>query len=61
MAKGRAREIISDRRPGPGVSGRRKSTLNVRGALLYKKNLQQVIEESVNNPFEESYDLLKLH
>ncbi|GJJ08278.1 hypothetical protein Clacol_002488 [Clathrus columnatus] len=45
-AKGRARDIISDRRPGPGVSGKRKSTLNVRGALLYKKNLSQLIEES---------------
>ncbi|KAF8525821.1 hypothetical protein BU17DRAFT_74246 [Hysterangium stoloniferum] len=46
VAKARSRDIISDRRPGPGVSGKRKSTLNVRGALLYKKNLQQLIEES---------------
>ena len=48
VAKGRARDIISDRKPGPGVSGKRKSTLNVRGALLYKKNLQQLMEESVS-------------
>ncbi|KAF8591097.1 hypothetical protein K439DRAFT_1644375 [Ramaria rubella] len=46
VAKGRARDIISDRKPGPGVSGKRKSTLNVRSALLYKKNLQQLIDES---------------
>ncbi|KIJ52536.1 hypothetical protein M422DRAFT_58679 [Sphaerobolus stellatus SS14] len=44
--KSRARDIISDRKPGPGVSGKRKSTMNVRGALLYKKNLQQLIDES---------------
>ena len=48
IAKGRARDTISDRKPGPGVSGKRKSTLNVRGALLYKKNLQQLIDESVH-------------
>jgi zinc finger HIT domain-containing protein 1 len=47
VAKARSRDIISDRKPGPGVSGKRKSTLNVRGALLYKKNIQQLIEESV--------------
>lgn len=47
VAKSRAREIISDRKPGPGVSGKRKSTLNVRSALLYKKNFTTLIEESV--------------
>ncbi|XP_006459298.1 hypothetical protein AGABI2DRAFT_66100, partial [Agaricus bisporus var. bisporus H97] len=49
---GRARQTISDKRTNlviPGSSPaalRKKSTMSVRTALLYKKNLQTLIEES---------------
>lgn len=51
-AKGRARQIISDKR-NLDISGdsaaakKKKSTMNVRTALLYRKNLSTLIEESV--------------
>lgn len=49
---GRARQTISDKRtnliiPGPSPAARKKkSTMNVRTALLYKKNLSTLIAES---------------
>jgi len=43
-AKGRARQTISDKR-NDGVK-RKKSTMSVRTALLYRKNLSTLIEES---------------
>ncbi|KAF9453465.1 hypothetical protein P691DRAFT_755521 [Macrolepiota fuliginosa MF-IS2] len=49
---GRARQTISDKRTNlviPGTSPaalRKKSTMNVRTALLYKKNLATLIDES---------------
>ncbi|EIM91004.1 uncharacterized protein STEHIDRAFT_144464 [Stereum hirsutum FP-91666 SS1] len=46
-AKGRARQVISDKRlqalPGPK---RKKSTMNVRSAVLYPKSLATLIEQS---------------
>jgi hypothetical protein len=51
---GRARQTISDKRvnlviPGSSPAAlRKKSTMSVRTALLYKKNLQTLIEESVS-------------
>ncbi|THH18122.1 hypothetical protein EW146_g2814 [Bondarzewia mesenterica] len=48
-AKGRARQTISDKRNisagGPGAK-RKKSTMNVRTAILYRKRLAELIEES---------------
>jgi len=44
-AKGRARQTISDKRDTAGVK-KKKSTMNVRTALLYRKNLSTLIEES---------------
>jgi len=50
--KGRARQVISDKR-NLNLSGnspaakKKKSTMNVRTALLYRKNLATLIEESV--------------
>jgi zinc finger HIT domain-containing protein 1 len=44
-AKGRARNIISDKR---AVGKKKKSTMAVRSALLYRKNLSTLIDESVS-------------
>ncbi|KII89747.1 hypothetical protein PLICRDRAFT_174584 [Plicaturopsis crispa FD-325 SS-3] len=41
-AKGRARQTVSDKRTGQ----RKKSTTNIRSALVYRKNLATLIEES---------------
>jgi hypothetical protein len=46
-AKGRARQTISDKRSLAGAGKKKKSTMNVRTALLYRKNLATLIEESV--------------
>ncbi|KAI0067390.1 hypothetical protein BV25DRAFT_1867864 [Artomyces pyxidatus] len=45
--KGRARQTISDKRilTGAGTK-RRKSTMNIRTAILYRKNLTTLIDES---------------
>lgn len=46
--KGKARQmVISDKREWPGMP-KRKSSHNVRTAVLYKKNLDKLIEESVS-------------
>jgi len=47
-AKGRARQTISDKRnlSTPGAK-KKKSTMNIRTAVLYRKNLATLIEESV--------------
>ncbi|KAG5732109.1 hypothetical protein E4T56_gene2165 [Termitomyces sp. T112] len=50
-AKGRARQTISDKRnliiPGTSAAAKKKkSTMNVRTALLYRKNLATLIDES---------------
>lgn len=46
--KGKARQVvISDKRGWPGIP-KKKSTHNVRTAVLYKKNLDKLIEESVS-------------
>lgn len=46
--KGRARQLISEKRAFniPGVK-KKKSTMNVRTALLYRKNFATLLEESV--------------
>lgn len=45
--RGTARQtLISDKRPSVHLS--KKSTMNIRTALLYKKNLATLIEESVS-------------
>ncbi|ETW82857.1 hypothetical protein HETIRDRAFT_416896 [Heterobasidion irregulare TC 32-1] len=48
-AKGRARQTISDKRnisgTGPGAK-RKKSTMNIRTAVLYRKKLAELVEES---------------
>lgn len=51
--KGRARQIISDKRtlkiPGSSPAAtKKKSTMNIRTALLYRKNLATLIDESVS-------------
>lgn len=51
-AKGRARQTISDKRdlsiPGTSAAAKKKkSTMNIRTALLYRKNLATLIDESV--------------
>ncbi|KAI0784173.1 hypothetical protein C8Q75DRAFT_780360, partial [Abortiporus biennis] len=43
--KGRARHTISDKRLPEGAR-KKKSTMNVRNAVLYKKNLSQWLDES---------------
>jgi zinc finger HIT domain-containing protein 1 len=48
-AKGKARQTISDKRNVLG-GRKKKSSMNVRTALLYKKNLATLIEESVRAP-----------
>jgi len=52
--KGRARQTISDKRNlnilgSSAAAKKKKSTMNVRSALLYRKNLATLIEESVRN------------
>jgi zinc finger HIT domain-containing protein 1 len=50
-AKGRARQIISDKRTVDPVGGKKKkTTMNIRTAILYKKNLATIVEESVSVP-----------
>jgi zinc finger HIT domain-containing protein 1 len=54
-SKGRARQTISDKRklniPGTSPAAtNKKSTMNVRSALLYRKNFATLLEESVR-PF----------
>ncbi|EED81186.1 predicted protein [Postia placenta Mad-698-R] len=44
-AKGRARQTISDKREWAGLK-KKKSTMNVRTAVLYKKSLATLIDES---------------
>ena len=51
-AKGRARQTVSDKRNlnilGNSAAGKKKkSTMNVRTALLYRKNLPTLVEDSV--------------
>lgn len=47
--KGRARQAISDRRAAE-AGKRKKSTMNVRTAVLYKKSFAVLLEESVSSP-----------
>ena len=48
--RGAARQaLISDKRPS--VHPNKKSTMNIRTALLYKKNLATLIEESVRRAY----------
>jgi zinc finger HIT domain-containing protein 1 len=47
-AKGRARQTISDKRNLNDSGKKKKSTMNVRTALLYRKNLPTLIDESVS-------------
>lgn len=51
-AKGRARQTVSDKRQlsGPGAK-RKKANMNIRTAILYRKNFATLIEESVGVPF----------
>ncbi|EIW84220.1 hypothetical protein CONPUDRAFT_19286, partial [Coniophora puteana RWD-64-598 SS2] len=44
--RGRARETISDKRPLEPGAKRKKSSMNVRTAVLYRKNLATLIDES---------------
>jgi len=51
-SKGRGRQTISDKRHlnlagNSPAAGKKKSTMNVRTALLYRKNLATLIDESV--------------
>ncbi|KAK7044141.1 hypothetical protein VNI00_007858 [Paramarasmius palmivorus] len=62
-AKGRARQTISDKRnhlniagTSPAASnGKKKSTMNVRTALLYRKNFATLLEESVADIYASFY------
>ena len=45
-AKGRARQTISDKRDAERGK-KKKSTMNIRTAVLYKKNFALLLEESV--------------
>jgi hypothetical protein len=48
-AKGRARQTVSDKRQLSGPSAKRKkANMNIRTAILYRKNLSTLIEESVS-------------
>lgn len=48
-AKGRARQTVSDKRQLSGPSAKRKKTnMNIRTAILYRKNFATLIEESVS-------------
>ena len=51
-AKGRARQTVSDKRQlsGPGAK-RKKANMNIRTAILYRKNFATLVEESVGVPF----------
>ncbi|PCH42332.1 hypothetical protein WOLCODRAFT_38419, partial [Wolfiporia cocos MD-104 SS10] len=44
-AKGRARQTISDKREWPGLH-KKKSTMAVRTAVLYRKNFATLVDES---------------
>ncbi|KAK7690613.1 hypothetical protein QCA50_005712 [Cerrena zonata] len=44
-AKGRARQTISDKR-APEGGKKKKSTMNIRTAVLYKKSFAQLLDES---------------
>jgi zinc finger HIT domain-containing protein 1 len=51
-AKGRARQTVSDKRQLSGPSAKRKkANMNIRTAILYRKNFATLIEESVCSPF----------
>jgi hypothetical protein len=51
-AKGRARQTVSDKRQLSGPSAKRKkANMNIRTAILYRKNFATLIEESVRGPF----------
>lgn len=47
-AKSRARQTISDKRHVIDGGKKKKSSMNIRTALLYRKNLATLIEESVS-------------
>lgn len=47
-ARGRARETVSDKRVIGGGSKRKMQSKAVRDALVYRKNLATLIEESVS-------------
>src|SRR6266403_3514598 len=48
-AKGRARQTVSDKRQLSGPNAKRKKTnMNIRTAILYRKNLATLVEESVS-------------
>lgn len=47
-AKGRTRAAISDRRTRPSDGKRHKSSMNIRTAVLYRKNFNTLLEESVS-------------
>jgi zinc finger HIT domain-containing protein 1 len=50
-AKGRARQTVSDKRQLSGPSAKRKkANMNIRTAILYRKNFATLIEESVCSP-----------
>jgi zinc finger HIT domain-containing protein 1 len=49
-AKGRARQTVSDKRQLSGPSAKRKkANMNIRTAILYRKNFATLIEESVSD------------
>lgn len=48
-AKGRVRQTISDKRNLPEGIRRKKATANVRTALVYRKTLATLIDESVGS------------
>ena len=51
-AKGRARQTVSDKRQLSGPSAKRKKTnMNIRTAILYRKNFATLVEESVSGSF----------
>ena len=55
--RGSARQtLLSDKRPS--VHPNKKSTMNIRTALLYKKNLATLIEESVSTAGGSSWEVL---
>lgn len=58
-AKGRARQTVSDKRQLSGPSAKRKkANMNIRTAILYRKNFATLIEESVGVSFKGSQDTL---
>lgn len=51
-AKGRARQTVSDKRLLSGPSAKRKkANMNIRTAILYRKNFATLVEESVSDLF----------